>query len=148
MANKGAPANARPREPRASMSSALPLKVFIAEDSTAVAEMLTALVSEPGRIEVVGVAESGSAAVESVTRIRPDVVILDLQLKTGSGTDVIRALRANKSLAATRIIVISNHVSPNLKSGCLDLGADDYFDKLKELPALLAKLAELACARG
>jgi DNA-binding response OmpR family regulator len=130
------------------MSSSLPLKVFIAEDSPAVAEMLTALIAEPGRIEVVGTAESGTTAVEEVTRTRPDVVILDLQLKTGSGTDVIRALRADAGLAGTRIIVISNHVSPNLKSGCLELGADDYFDKLKELPLLLAKLTELASARG
>jgi DNA-binding response OmpR family regulator len=130
------------------MSDTLPLKVFIAEDSPAVAEMLAALIDEPGRIEVAGVAESGSAVVEAVSRIRPDVVILDLQLKTGSGTDVIRALRADAGLAATRIIVISNHVSPSLKAGCLELGADDYFDKLKELPALLARLAALAAAKS
>jgi len=126
------------------MSSALPLTVFIAEDSAAVAEMLTALVSDAGRIEVVGSAESGGAAVQSIRRIRPDVVILDLQLKSGSGTDVIRALCAEPDLASTRIIVISNHVSPSLKSGCLELGADGYFDKLKELPALVAKLGQLA----
>jgi CheY-like chemotaxis protein len=130
------------------MSTALPLKVFIAEDSPAVAEMLAALIAEPGRIEVVGVAESGGAAVESIGRIHPDVVILDLQLKTGSGTDVIRALKADGRLAAMHIIVISNHVSPSLKAGCLELGADDYFDKLKELPTLLARLAELAAARS
>lgn len=130
------------------MSSKLPLKVFIAEDSAAVAEMLTAVVADPGRVEVVGVADSGSTAVECIGRTRPDVVILDLQLKTGSGTDVIRALRADAGLRGTRIIVISNHVSPNLKAGCLDLGADDYFDKLKELPVLLAKLGELADAKG
>jgi CheY-like chemotaxis protein len=131
-----------------SMSRTLPLKVFIAEDSAAVAEMLTALIEEPGRIEVVGIVESGNAAVEAIGRIRPDVVILDLQLKTGSGADVIRALRADKGLAATRIVVISNHVSPTLKSGCLELGADDYFDKLKELPALLDRLTGLASAKG
>ncbi len=130
------------------MSSAMPLRVFIAEDSPAVAEMLAELIAEPGRIEVVGVAESGSAAVESIHRIRPDVVILDLQLKTGSGTDVIRALRADAGVAGIRIIVISNHVSPNLKAGCLELGADAYFDKVKELPQLVAKLAEFASAKG
>jgi CheY-like chemotaxis protein len=129
------------------MSTALPLKVFIAEDSAAVAEMLSALISEPGRIEVVGMAESGGAVVHAVNRIRPDVVVLDLQLKTGSGTDVIRALRAEGGFPLY-IIVISNHVTPSLKAGCLELGANDYFDKLKELPALLAKLAELAEARG
>ncbi len=124
-----------------------PLKVFIGEDSASVAEMLAALVADPGRIEVVGVAESESAAVESIKRDRPDVVILDLQLKSGSGTEVIRALRVDPGLQATCIIVISNHVSPNLRAGCLQLGADAYFDKLKELPALVAKLDELAVAK-
>jgi CheY-like chemotaxis protein len=133
---------------RARMSSASPLKVFIAEDSPAVAEMLTELVAQSGRIEVTGIAESGASAVESIRRIRPDAVILDIQLKTGSGTDVIRTLRADAALARTRIIVISNHVAPHLKAGCLELGADDYFDKVKELPALLARLAELASAKG
>ncbi len=129
------------------MSCTVPLKVFIGEDSASVAEMLAALVADPGRIEVVGVAESGSATVESIKRDRPDVVIVDLQLKSGSGTEVIRALRADPGLQATRIIVISNHVSPNLRAGCLQLGADAYFDKLKELPALVAKLDELAVAK-
>ena len=130
------------------MSNAPPLKVFIAEDSAAVAEMLTAVVTEAGFIEVVGVAESGNAAIESVSRMRPDVVIVDMQLKSGSGTDVIRAMRADTGLDATRIIVMSNHVAPHLKSACLELGADYYYDKLKELPALLAKLTEIATARG
>jgi len=130
------------------MSRSLPLKVFIAEDSAAVAEMLTALVAEPGRIEVVGAAESGASAVVAIKRMRPDVVILDLQLKTGSGTEVIRALRDDETLVHVYIIVISNHVAPHLKSGCLELGANDYFDKLKELPLLLSKLGELASARG
>jgi CheY-like chemotaxis protein len=129
------------------MSRKLPLKVFIAEDSAPVAEMLTELVTETGRIEVVGVADSGAGVVQAVSRIRPDAVILDLQLKTGSGTEVIRALRADPGLADTRIIVISNHVSPNLKSGCMELGADEYFDKLKELPSLVASLARLASSR-
>ena len=126
------------------MSRSLPLKVFIAEDSANVAEMLTALVQDPGRIEVVGLADSGGAAVQAIKRVQPDVALLDLQLKTGSGTDVIRALRADSALDAMQIIVLSNHIAPNLKAGCMELGANAYFDKLKELPLLVAKLNELA----
>jgi DNA-binding NarL/FixJ family response regulator len=126
----------------------MPLNVFIAEDSASVAEMLTALIAEPGKVEVVGTAETGNGAVIQVKRCKPDVVILDLQLKTGSGTDVIRALRADDQLADTRIMVISNHVAPHLKTGCLELGADHYFDKVKELPALVARLTELAAAKS
>jgi DNA-binding NarL/FixJ family response regulator len=121
-----------------------PLTVFIADDSQPVADMLTELLARPGRIEVVGVAESEADAVESIRRMKPDVVVLDLQLKSGSGTNVIRAVRADGSLAAIRLVVTSNHTAPQLKAGCLDLGADGYFDKVKELGELAARLEELA----
>ncbi len=123
------------------------MRVFIADDSQPVAEMLTELLTDPGRIEVIGVGETESETLESIRRLRPDVVVLDLQLKSGSGTDVIRAVRADPSIRATRLIVTSNHTAPQLKAGCLELGAEAYFDKVKELGALAAKLAELASAK-
>lgn len=126
------------------MSRTRPLAVFIADDSQPVAEMLTELITDPGRIEIVGVAGSQEEAVAGVRRLKPDVVVLDLQLKMGSGTDVIRAVRASPELAATRVFVISNHTSPHLKAGCLELGANHYFDKVKELGELTTALRRLA----
>ena len=129
------------------LSSTLPLTVFIADDSAPVADMLTEILTAPGRVEVVGVGDSEQGSIESIARIRPDAVVLDLQLKTGSGTNVIRAVRANADLAGLRVIVMSNHTSPQLKAGCLELGADDYFDKVKELPQLTRRIAELAARK-
>lgn len=128
------------------MADAAPLRVLIADDSKPVSDMLTELISEPGRIEVVGVGESESATLEAIRRLRPDVVVLDLQLKTGSGTNVIRAVRSDPQLAGTRLLVTSNHTSPQLRAGCMELGADAYYDKVKELGKLTTRLAELADA--
>jgi DNA-binding NarL/FixJ family response regulator len=125
-----------------------PLAVLIADDSEAIAEMLKELITDPGHIEVVGVAESQDSAIADIRRLKPDVVVLDLQLKSGSGTDVIRAVRASKELADTRVIVISNHTAPQLKAGCLELGADLYYDKVKELGNLAEELRRLAGARA
>ena len=121
-----------------------PLTVFIADDSPPVAEMLTELIRVPGRIEVVGVGATEEAAMRSIRAMKPDVVVLDLQLKSGSGTNVIKAVRASKDLASVRLLVTSNHTSPQLRAGCLDLGADAYFDKVKELAELAARLARIA----
>ena len=71
-------------------------------------------------------------------------MVLDLQLKTGSGTDVIRAVRADPSLASDPLARHLRTTSPQLKAGCLELGADGYFDKVKELGELTRRLAELA----
>lgn len=124
-----------------------PLRVFIADDSRPVADMLTELLSSPGRVEVVGVAETDTAAIDAIRRLRPDVVVLDLQLRSGSGTDVIRAVRAAEDLAGVRLMVTSNHTSPHLRAGCLKLGADDYFDKVKELGQLSARVGAMADAK-
>jgi CheY-like chemotaxis protein len=122
----------------------LPLTVFIADDSAPVAEMLSELIHDPGRIEVVGVRGTEQEAIESIRALKPDVVVLDLQLASGSGTNVIRAVRAEPGLASVRLMVTSNHTSPQLRAGCLELGADDYFDKVKELSRLASRLASLA----
>jgi DNA-binding response OmpR family regulator len=125
-----------------------PLRVFIADDSSPVAEMLTELLSSPGKVEVVGIGETEAGAIDSIRQMKPDVVVLDLQLKTGSGTNVIRAVRASAELACVRLVVTSNHASPQMRAGCLELGADDYFDKVKEIAALTARITQLAEEQG
>jgi len=128
--------------------AARPLRVFIADDSQPVADMLTELITEPGRVEVVGVGETEEAAIDSIRRMKPDVVLLDLQLRIGSGANVIRAVRAISELDGVRLVVTSNHTSPQMRAGCLELGADDYFDKVKEIGALTARITQLASERG
>jgi DNA-binding NarL/FixJ family response regulator len=128
----------------------LPLKVVIADDSRPVAEMLRELLTDPGRVEVIGVADTEANTMEAIRGLAPDAVVLDLSLRTGSGTDVIRAVRSDPSVASTRLIVTSNHTSPQLRAGCMELGADGYYDKVKELEGLAARVRALAAekARG
>ncbi len=125
-----------------------PLRVYIADDSQPVVEMLTELINEPGKVEIVGIGATESAAIESIRQLQPDVVVLDLQLKVGSGANVIRAVRASPELASVILVVTSNHTSPQMRAGCLELGADDFFDKVKEIGALTARITQLAAERS
>jgi DNA-binding NarL/FixJ family response regulator len=124
-----------------------PLRVLIADDSKPIADMLTELIAERGRVEVVGVGDSEESVLGAIRALAPDVVVLDLQLAAGSGTNVIRAVRADPALKATRLLVTSNHVSAPMRAGCMELGADQFFDKVKELDALAKRIGELADAR-
>ena len=125
-----------------------PLRVLIADDSPPIAEMLTELISEQGRIEVVGTGDSEAGIMKAIRDLRPDVVVLDLQLASGSGPDVIKAVRADPALAPTCLLVTSNHVSAPMRAGCIQLGADQFYDKVKELAALARKIGEIADARA
>lgn len=131
-----------------SADATVPLRVMIADDSQPVAEMLRELVSQPGRIDVVGTTDSEASTLEAIRRLAPDVVILDMQLRTGSGADVIRSVRSDPALARTRLVVTSNHTAPQLRAGCLALGADAYLDKVKELAALTELLMRFAAEKS
>ena len=122
------------------------LRVFIADDSEPIADMLTELLADPGHVEVVGVGDTEAGTIESIRAMKPDVVVLDLQLKSGSGANVIRAVRADSTLGGVRLMVTSNHTSPQMRAGCLELGADAYFDKVKEIGELAARIREFAAA--
>jgi DNA-binding NarL/FixJ family response regulator len=134
--------------PRNGRDAGTPLRVLIADDSAPIAEMLGQLLADPGRVEIVGSADSEASVMESVRRLRPDVLVLDLQLRTGSGTDVLRGLRADAALQRTCVLVTSNHVAPQLRAACLELGAEGFYDKVKELQGLAEKVSELAGTRS
>jgi len=74
--------------------------------------------------------------IEAGTR-KPDLVILDLGLPDGNGTDFIRAVRAWSSLP---IVVLSARVEERDKVEALDAGADDYLAKPFGVAELLARV--------
>lgn len=106
------------------------VRVFIVEDSPVIRERLTESVTSPGRIEVVGYAESESGAVEALRDAQWDAVILDLQLKDGNGLRVLKALRAAKE--GKLVIVLTNYAFPQYRARSEQLGADYFFDKSRE----------------
>jgi DNA-binding NarL/FixJ family response regulator len=109
---------------------AFPVKVCIVEDSQVVRERLSAMLAETGGIDVIGTASEAGEAVDIVRQLRPDAVILDLQLAEGSGFDVLKTIRQNGP--APLVLVLTNHASMQHRQRCLQAGADYFFDKAIE----------------
>jgi DNA-binding NarL/FixJ family response regulator len=93
--------------------------------------------------EVVGSAEDGVRALEEATRLRPDVVLLDLFMPRMNGLDACKELM--RKLPQTRVIVLSAEADPDLKTAALDAGAFAFVDKqaigTDLLPAITAACA-------
>jgi DNA-binding NarL/FixJ family response regulator len=105
-------------------------KVFIAEDFLPVRHRLTELLSELDGVEIVGEAESLAEAIDGISRTRPDWVILDYQLRGGTGVDVLRAIHPRAP--SIRFIVLTNHPTPQYRRACTESGAGWFFDKSTE----------------
>ncbi len=119
-------------------------RVFVVEDSELIRRRIIENVGAMGGFDVVGFAESADEAVESITKLRPDIVITDIQLKAGSGIDVVRKVRANPYLPRPRIYVLTNYAFPEYKRQCSAAGADEFFDKSSEYDRFLSLMQRAA----
>lgn len=102
--------------------------------------MLSAL---PG-VVLVGHAPDAKQAIEQILKLRPKVVLLDIELDEGTGLDVLSALR--KKAPETDAYMLTNHVSPALRDLAAKLGAKGYYDKTKDLRVLRDLIAKRAAA--
>lgn len=117
-------------------------RVYLVEDSPILTKLLTSLLdAEPGA-RVIGHADNASDAIAQIVELRPDVLVLDLHLRQGSGIDVIRALRRTGTLPTC--IVLTNHSAPSYRKAALDAGAHHFFDKSTEIPLMLSLVRTLA----
>jgi DNA-binding NarL/FixJ family response regulator len=121
-------------------------KVFIADDSPIVRERLVSLLSELPGVDVVGEAETAFDAIQSIRRLRPAVVILDISMPGGSGIQVLETIRKEKP--APLIIMLTNFTHEPYRQRCFKLGADYFFDKSSEFEKVKEILENLAPAGG
>jgi DNA-binding NarL/FixJ family response regulator len=108
--------------------SACDTSLFLVEDSAPIRERLVALLSPVA--SVVGFADNASDAISDILKLRPGAVLLDLNLASGSGIDVLRAL--GKRAPDIDVFVLTNFASPQYRRLCLGLGARGFFDKSTE----------------
>lgn len=106
---------------------AISASVLIADDDPNIVLALRFLMEKEGY--TVAVATNGDAALSTAAKIRPDVVLLDVMMPRRNGYDVCAAIRADKSLADTRVIMLTaKGLSAERKTG-LKAGADAYVTK-------------------
>ena len=112
------------------------MKVLIAEDELDLQKSIMSYLSREGF--VCEVADDYEQASEKVHLYEYDVVVLDINLVTGSGLDVLRTLK--KLNRKTAIIIVSANNSLEDKLEGLDLGADDYITKPFHLAELNSRI--------
>ena len=121
-----------------------PLKTFLVEDSPLIRESLIAMLEDIAQVEVVGTAEDESSAVIWLNNPEnhADLVIVDIFLKVGSGLGVLRNARA--ATRNSKTVVLTNYATDDMKQKCLELGADQVFDKSNDIDALIAYCASMS----
>ncbi len=114
------------------------LKVFLIEDSSLLQELLLGMLSELDGVELCGCARGESAALCWLAEHQADLVIIDLELKQGSGIGVLHALQADADMyGKPRKVVLSNYSNPSMRQRCEHFGMDAFFDKSLHINELI-----------
>lgn len=104
------------------------IRVLIADDSPFVRRAVERMLSTTPQIEIVGDAATGTEAIEKTKQLRPDVVILDVNMPEMDGLEALRAIMAE---APTGVLMLSTLTSrgARITISALELGAVDFLDK-------------------
>lgn len=122
------------------------MNVFIVEDAEVVRKGLENMLAEIPGVAVVGHAVDEQSAIELIGAALPDVVILDINLQTGSGINVLKAVK--KRYPAIKVMMLTNYADEIYVRHCMSSGADYFFDKTIEFMRVGAVIRQLVFTGG
>ena len=117
--------------------------VLICDDEPSLRELIRVSLDGPYQFLE---ADDGEQSLELARRARPDVVILDMMMPRRSGLEVLTAMRNDKDLADTRVIVLT--AQPAARDDALREGADVVMVKPFEPEQIASAVEEVLAQKG
>src|SRR6059058_5686504 len=126
-----------------------PIRVVVADDHAVVRSGLLAFLEGEDDLEVVGAAEGGAEVLDLLARldsegVRPDVILMDLQMRPVDGIESTRRVRARYD--DVEVVALTSFGEPELVQRALEAGASGYL--LKDADADEVAAAIRAAHRG
>lgn len=104
-----------------------PCRVLLVDENDAFLDGLTDWFEGTSEINIIGRAHSPAKAFESVSRLKPDVVLIDTSLPDGNGFDVARSIKTEST--PPLVVMMSFLNSDHIRSTASSCGADDCITK-------------------
>ena len=116
-------------------------KLFLVDDHPLVREWLSNLIHQQPDLTVCGEAESVPDALEGIARSTPDIAIVDISLKGGSGLELIKSIRALRPAVA--VVVLSMHEEALYAERALRAGARGYIMKRETAKRIIIAIRQV-----
>ena len=127
------------------MDDPRPITVLIADDHPLILSGLAALIRAEPDLALVGEASDAGAAVDHYLRLRPDVMLVDLNMPGGGGVEAIRKIRA--LVPDARIVILTTYDGDEDVPRGLLAGASAYLLKQSGLDEVLLCVRQVAANR-
>lgn len=116
-------------------------RILIVDDAAVVRDRLKQLLAGIQGAEIIAESGQPERGTALVRKLKPDVVVIDVQLRNGRGIELVQEMRRIRT--APRIIVLTNDSYPEIRNRCLAAGADYFFDKSTEYEDMVELLSTL-----
>ena len=121
------------------------IKILVVDDHLSVRKELRKMLNRSPKIKVVGEAGGGKEALDMTRRLKPDVLLLDVEMPDINGYEVARRLTAEGSSA--RILAVSGYDEKRYILGMFSNGAVGYLTKDEAPDLLLNAVEQIATGR-
>jgi putative two-component system response regulator len=115
--------------------------VLVVDDDESVRELLTRILSAEG-IQVAAAAD-GQSAIRIFWEVRPDLVLLDVNMPLLNGLEVCRMIKQNPDSRLTPVVLVTGLSETSDRISGLDAGADDFLGKPFDRSELIARIRSL-----
>ncbi|MCW3096271.1 MAG: degU [Chthonomonadaceae bacterium] len=121
------------------------LKTLVVDDHVAVRNALRGLIEEEPELECVGEAANGLLAMEAVRTLKPDLMLLDINMPEKNGLEVLRMLRYEKN--DILVVILSNHTDIHYVDAAIRLGANAFVRKDSGFEVLLQAIQTILAGK-
>jgi CheY-like chemotaxis protein len=131
----------RTTEPCKLIQESAPIRTLVVDDTPDVLNVVCAFLDMEDRVELIGRATDGSEALEAVRSLRPDLVVMDVQMPIMDGLTAAALIRLQ--FPEVSIVLMSACPSHFIENQIRASGADAFIDKLEfgeMFPRVLSRL--------
>ncbi|MGL5836003.1 MAG: response regulator, partial [Waterburya sp.] len=134
----------QPITPNQNNSVACTLKILLVDDQKSIRLKLQEVLSSETSLQIVGTANNGEKAIALIESLRPDVLLLDIEMPTMNGIQATEIV--SQRFPDCRILVLSSHEDQAYVQQAIAAGADGYI--LKNAPAADLVMAIHSVSKG
>lgn len=130
---------------RIALSMPTQVSILIADDNSYMREGLSILINPFEDLQLVGEARNGEEAITLAAELRPDIILMDINMSPVNGFEATRKIL--KQFPAIKIIGLSLHTEASYCKNLMRLGAKGYMSKSSPYAEIITAIREVAAGR-
>ena len=117
------------------------MRVLLVDDNVSFLETLIRYVKTFPSVQIVGKAVSGEEALKQCSRLRPDLILMDIKMPGINGFETTRLIKSGEN--PPKVVLLSFNDNPEYKIESLKSGADGYLAKSEISSGLLRQITSI-----